>query len=108
MPVPPVNSVLPPRCQDGVGINEADRCWYLSEVGGTCDATCEARGLAYLYAAPVKDMTPRLVGHKPSTKQAPWLFVECYVADEDRYHPMSKNAWGVPSKTPVDELAEAG
>lgn len=94
-------------CPPG-GAESVNRCWYLGETGASCDATCGARGLSYSYAAPVEDITPLLVGHTPSTKQAPWLFVECYVQNEDRYHPASLNAWGVPGKTPNGELAEVG
>lgn len=97
------------RCDDGEGVSALSRCWYLSKVGDTCDATCGARGLKYLFAAPVPDdMTPKLVGHVPKLRQSPWLFAECYVPGEDRYHPYNPNAWGVPEKTPAAEMPDAG
>jgi hypothetical protein len=108
-PVPVPVPAPVPTCQDGIGLLSQQRCWYQSEMGANCDDTCALYGSAYMYAAPpADDMVPRLVGHEPSGKQDAWLFLECYVPKEDRYHPANTNAWGVPSKTPADEIGKAG
>lgn len=96
------------KCDDGLGVKAVGRCWYLSKIGESCDTTCAARDQAYYFAAPEQDMVPVLLGYQPGTRQAPWLFVGCYVESEDRYHPYNPNAWGVPEKTPAAELHDAG
>lgn len=114
-PVPPIApggdwdtpGAVDQRCEDGEGIRAQDRCWYLSKVGNNCATTCAEHGLMYAFTAPVIDMVPKIMGHSPATRQAPWLFVECYVPGENRFHPYNSNAWGVPEKTPPEELAEA-
>jgi len=85
------------------------RTWYLSETGGNCKDTCAAAGLMFSWAAPPAGsvITPRLLGHDPAVRQAPWAFVECYVPEEDRYHEVNRNAWGVPHKTLASEVSKA-
>lgn len=90
------------------GVRQDGACWYLSETGQNCDTTCAAKGSYYSFAAPSDDVIPKLVGRRPSARNTPWLFLECYVPNEDRYHPFNANAWGVPEKTPPEELPEAG
>jgi len=96
-----------PKCSDGVGLDSVQRCWYLSELGSSCDNTCASRGKYYSYAEPAQDMVPNLLGRAPAGKDNPWIFVECYVPSEDRYHPANNDAWGVPGKTPASEISEA-
>lgn len=97
-----------PKCRDGMGLSANGKCWYLSSPGASCDSTCEARNLTYSFAAPAEDMTPQLLGRLPTSKQDPWLFVECYVQSEDRYHTFNANAWGNPAKTPAADLEKPG
>lgn len=76
------------------GIISVGKCWYLSELGQSCDSTCAARGFKYAFAVPQHDMVPVLVGHSPARKQSPWLHVECYKPAEDSYHPYNNpNSW---------------
>lgn len=96
------------KCNDGVGLASMQRCWYLSDLGANCDDTCAAFGRSYSFALPKQDVTPALIGHTPAGNDGPWIFLECYVPKEDRYHPVDPTAWGVPGQTPKDELSEAG
>jgi len=75
------------QCPPG-GVSAHDRCWYLSEVGKSCRATCTANGLEYSHATPPSEtpLIPQLLGRSPSTKQHPWARTECYVPQGDRYH----------------------
>jgi len=72
----------------GGGLSAHDRCWYLSDGGVTCTATCSAKGLgvSLFVADDSAPMVPQLLGRKPSTKQFPWGRLECYVPGSDRYH----------------------
>merc|ERR1711871_628378 len=77
------------------GVFAHNRCWYLSEVGNTCDKTCDSHGLGFsMSVAPFwSPMVPWLVNppkyQAPTTKQKPWARLECYVENEDRYHTAS-------------------
>lgn len=74
------------------GVKADGRCWFLSELGESCETTCENHGRVFSYVIPSKEVTPRLVGHKPKQKQEPWVALECYSPSEDRYHPVNPNA----------------
>lgn len=65
-----------------------NRCWYLSEQGASCDATCQSRGLSHSHHVPgeAEPMVPKLLGREPATRQFAWARTECYVAGSDRYH----------------------
>jgi hypothetical protein len=39
-------------------------------------------------------MTPKLLGRVPSSRQNPWMFVECYVPARDVYYPFNQDEWG--------------
>lgn len=75
------------QCPSG-GLAAHDRCWYLSEVGKSCSATCSAHGLSMNhFVAPAESpMVPQLLGRSPTTKQHSWGRLECYVGQGDRYH----------------------
>lgn len=73
------------------GIRAQGKCWYLSEIGESCAQTCSKFGQGFSFVV-ANDVTPRLVGHEPATKQAPWASLECYVPGEDRYHTANVNA----------------
>jgi hypothetical protein len=83
----PVEPPLTPTCP-GSGLLERDRCWYLSEVGGTCRQTCTAQGLdfSYLVGGESSPLVPMLLGREPRRRQFPWGRLECYVPGGDRYH----------------------
>jgi len=76
------------------GTTAQGRCWFLSELGQSCAATCSKhnRGFNFATADAQKPITPSLVGHTPNTKQEPWAALECYAPDEDRYHTANANA----------------
>jgi len=94
------------KCSDGIGLSTGDgRCWYLSETGASCDATCRARGFSFSFVIPSEDMTPKLVNHEPAERLKPWALVECYVPHEDRYHPANPHSG---SKVTEQERIEAG
>jgi len=70
------------------------KCWYLSEIGDTCLATCAKHGRNFSYAIADIDqpLIPKLVGHEPVAKQQPWAPLECYVPSEDRFHTANGNS----------------
>jgi hypothetical protein len=76
------------QCPD-LGIRQIDRCWYLSKKNENCRDTCAKHGLAFDWAfvGDGEPIMPQLLGHQPSKKQKPWGRIECFVRDEDRYHP---------------------
>jgi len=89
--------LLPPSVApnaDCAGTTAQGRCWFLSDIGESCAATCSKHGRSFSYAiaSPEAPLTPRLVFHEPKTKQEPWAALECYVASEDRYHTANENA----------------
>jgi hypothetical protein len=47
------------------------------------------------------------LGFEPGNRQNPWAFVECYVPEGDRYHPVSMDAWGIPGKTSYSKVEAA-
>eukprot|EP00928_Gymnodinium_smaydae_P047032 TRINITY_DN31371_c0_g1_i1.p1 TRINITY_DN31371_c0_g1~~TRINITY_DN31371_c0_g1_i1.p1 ORF type:complete len:399 (-),score=79.18 TRINITY_DN31371_c0_g1_i1:196-1323(-) len=75
------------QCPEG-GHAAHDRCWYLSEAGQTCKATCAAKGLSYSFfvADAENPIVPKLLGRSPATKQFSWARTECYVPQGDRFH----------------------
>jgi len=79
---------------DCTGTTAQGRCWFLSDIGESCGATCAKHGRAFSFAIanPEAPITPRLVFHEPKTQQEPWSALECYVASEDRYHTANENA----------------
>lgn len=96
--LPPVSSTLAPypaKVAGCKGISSVDRCWFLSEKGESCDSACASHGSGCKYswaAPPQEDITPWLVQHVPAKKQEPWIALECYVPEEDRYHQANANA----------------
>lgn len=76
------------------GIAGQNRCWYLSEMGESCLATCSRYGRGFMWALADSEapLTPKLVGHIPSAKQEPWVAFECYAPSEDRYHTANANS----------------
>lgn len=76
------------------GIQAQGRCWYLSEMGESCAKTCadQGRSFSFVIADENDPITPRLVGHPPKVKQAPWAALECYVPSEDRFHTANQNS----------------
>mmetsp|Transcript_65598 Transcript_65598/g.182416 ORF Transcript_65598/g.182416 Transcript_65598/m.182416 type:complete len:367 (-) Transcript_65598:130-1230(-) len=70
------------------GLAAHERCWYMSEAGKSCAATCAANGIEYSWftADPENPMVPQLLGRNPSTKQFSWARTECYVPQADRFH----------------------
>jgi len=76
------------------GVAGQNRCWYLSELGESCFATCSRYGRGFMYALADSEapLTPKLVGHVLSAKQEAWAAFECYAPTEDRYHTANPNA----------------
>lgn len=70
------------------GFSAHDRCWYLSDAGASCKATCSAQGLQYSHftAPEASPIVPSLLNRNPATKQFAWGRLECYVPGDDRYH----------------------
>lgn len=91
-------------CPDG-GIWKHGRCWHLSQLGATCDATCGARGLSFSIFVPDEEepMVPELlslasvplVDKMPEFKQFSWGAVECLVPGESRFHTASATGIGI-------------
>jgi len=80
-----------------------DRCWTLSAASEPCAATCGALGLSFAYsrAEEAEPMVPKLLGAQPRRAQQAWMPLECYVAEEDRFHiaiPPSEASPGVFSQ----------
>lgn len=71
-----------------------NRCWYLSDQGAPCDATCHGKGVSYSHhlAGEAEPMIPKLLGREPATRQFAWARTECYVAGSDRYHTAKEHA----------------
>lgn len=77
-----------PTCP-GSGLLERDRCWYLSEEGGTCRQACAAQGLefSWLVAGESSPLVPMLLPPGSNVRRnGPWGRLECYVPSERRYH----------------------
>lgn len=76
------------------GTQAQGRCWFLSDAGESCSATCarHGRSFSFIIADPDAPVTPSLVGHEPKVKQQPWAALECYAASEDRFHTANQNA----------------
>jgi len=75
-----------PPCPGGGSLVE-NRCWLLSQKGGSCRAACAAKGLTFSYVLPRQgDIMLQLLGKAPKTASGPWGRLECFVEGEDRYH----------------------
>lgn len=81
----------PPGCD---GLATQGRCWFLSELGSTCNTTCAKNGRSFSFqVADAGDAVgPKLLGHDPAAKEAPWGVLECYAPDRDLFHPANGNA----------------
>lgn len=105
------------------GLDAHGRCWFLSATGESCSSTCEASGLRFVWAfirEGVQPMTPQLLNHTPEHQQAPWMPLECYVAEQDRFHialeipqedSVDWGTWRYPAcrlSCPCETLADAG
>jgi len=79
---------IQPNALGCTGVFIQDRCWHQSNVAESCAATCARYGetFSFVLADTRRPLTPLLIGHEPRTKQEAWAALECYVAEEDRYH----------------------
>jgi hypothetical protein len=77
-----------PPCE---GVDSDGRCWYMSELGQTCDATCLKHGRSFKYKMPgSKPITAMLLNKEPQSQEGPWRAFECYKPEEDHLHLVSK------------------
>jgi len=89
-----------------MGIRQLERCWYLSPINTNCRDTCAKHGLAFDWAfvGDGQPIIPQLLGHQPKRKQEPWGRLECFVKEENRYHPAQPK----PASNTGDEGGDPG
>jgi hypothetical protein len=83
----------PMNCTGGVFAQ--GRCWYLSELGDSCAATCAKNNRSFSFFLSDKDtpvMPDLLSRQSESGKLQPWAALECYVESEDHWHPANEDA----------------
>mmetsp|Transcript_57157 Transcript_57157/g.90593 ORF Transcript_57157/g.90593 Transcript_57157/m.90593 type:complete len:639 (-) Transcript_57157:13-1929(-) len=86
------NTSPPSNCS---GYLAQGKCWYLSDRGESCSATCARnnRSFSFVLADKEEPIMPNLLSRSmEGGKLQSWAALECYNENEDQWHPANEDA----------------